>query len=148
MTRRAFLALAPFLPAVQLAEGRPVPRDIQLPETNPWRAHNVSWYCPCDLCCGYWDADGNLLRPAAGVTALGHPPVEGSTVAVDPRVWPYGTLLEIQGVGVRLASDCGGAIKGHALDVYVDDHDRAIRLGRRRLMVRRFVAPTRKARKA
>lgn len=103
----------------------------------------VTAYCPCDRCCGVW-SDGTLISPATGITSKGHPPIEGNTVAVDPTVFPYGTLLEIEGLGVRLASDCGGAIKGKRLDVFFDSHERALRFGKKVLKVRIFDAAMRK----
>lgn len=43
-----------------------------------------------------------------------------STIAVDPRVIPLGSLVEVAGYGRAIASDTGGAIKGNIIDVYFD----------------------------
>lgn len=55
---------------------------------------------------------GNGLKTATGVTCR-----QGRTVAVDPKVIPYGTYLWIEGVGMRVAEDCGG-FTGNVLDLY------------------------------
>jgi 3D (Asp-Asp-Asp) domain-containing protein len=52
-----------------------------------------------------------------GHTATGAKPSE-DVVAVDPAVIPLGSRIVVDGVGARVASDTGGAIKGHRLDVW------------------------------
>jgi 3D (Asp-Asp-Asp) domain-containing protein len=38
--------------------------------------------------------------------------------------------MYIEGVGVGIASDCGGAIKGNRIDVYFRDHNEALVFGK------------------
>lgn len=65
-----------------------------------------------------------------GVTATGTVPVRDpngiSTVAVDPRVIPLGSLVYVEGYGKAIAADTGGAIKGNIIDVYVNSDEEAI----------------------
>lgn len=63
---------------------------------------------------------------------MGSPP-QGRTIAVDPSVIPYGSRVAVEYDDGRtcyyIAEDCGGAIKGLEVDVYIADHDRAWELG-------------------
>lgn len=78
----------------------------------------VTYYCACYSCSeGY----GNMT--ATGVRAK-----EGRTIAVDPKVIPYRTKVQING-HTYIAEDCGGAIKGKDIDIYLEDHDRVYKSG-------------------
>lgn len=70
--------------------------------------------------------------PGFGVTASGTHAQTGRTIAVDPRVIPYGSLVFIPGIGWRIAEDTGGAIRGHHIDLLVGDRKGAIAFGVRR----------------
>lgn len=61
-----------------------------------------------------------------GITASGAPVQAGVTVAADPDIFPFGTALYIEGVGVRYVQDTGAAIQGNKLDVAVDTHENAL----------------------
>lgn len=41
-------------------------------------------------------------------------------MAVDPSVIPYGSEVLING-HVYIAEDCGGAVKGNVIDIFVED---------------------------
>jgi len=65
-----------------------------------------------------------------GITATGTVPVRDpngiSTIAVDPRVIPLGSLVYVEGYGRAIAADTGGAIKGNIIDVYLNSNEEAI----------------------
>jgi 3D (Asp-Asp-Asp) domain-containing protein len=69
-----------------------------------------------------------------GVTATGLDVSDNSkdyrVVAVDPRVIPLHSVIEIQGHGYFKAMDKGGAIKGYKVDVLMQTHKKAIEFGR------------------
>lgn len=56
-------------------------------------------------------------------------------VAVDPSVIPLGTLVEVQGYGMALALDTGGAIKGNIIDVHFPTVEQCRQWGRRQVKV-------------
>ena len=53
------------------------------------------------------------------------------TCAVDPRVIPYGTKLYVEGYGTAVANDCGGAVKGHIIDLYMRSTKECFSWGRK-----------------
>ncbi len=69
-----------------------------------------------------------------GLTSIGIVPYEG-IVAVDPDVIPYYTKMYIPGYGIAMAGDCGGAIEGNIIDLYMEDINRAIHWGRRYITI-------------
>ena len=56
------------------------------------------------------------------ITSTGKKPRPYHTLAVDPRVIPYGTRVYIPEFNkVFIAEDCGGAIKGNRIDIYMNN---------------------------
>lgn len=68
-------------------------------------------------------------HPAYGITSSGTKAKEGRTIAVDPKVIPIGSVVYIEGIGIRTAEDTGSAIKGNRIDIFMNDVDRAIQFG-------------------
>lgn len=79
----------------------------------------VTAYCPCAICCGKND----------GITSSGKLARANHTVAVDPDLIPLGTRLYLEGIGTYLAEDTGGVIKGHKIDLFMNDHQQALNFG-------------------
>lgn len=83
---------------------------------------NLSWYSPKEL----GKTHAHELR-----TSKGKIPKDGRTIAVDPKVIPYGSIIYIQDYGYFTAEDTGGAIKGNRIDIYTDSHSNALQQGRK-----------------
>lgn len=79
----------------------------------------LSFYCPCEKCNGRADKK----------TKMGTEMVEGRTIAVDTSVIPLGSRVYIDGYGLFIAEDIGGAIKENKIDIAVSNHDHAYELG-------------------
>lgn len=91
--------------------------------------YTLTAYCPCTRCCGKSD----------GITATGTLAAEGRTIAVDPRVIPYGAhVLLIWPNGTQrtyIAEDCGSGVTGSRIDVFFSDHETARIFGVQSAMV-------------
>ena len=65
------------------------------------------------------------------ITSTGTVPKWG-TIAVDPRVIPYGSKVYIpQFNKTFIAEDCGGAIKGNIIDIFMGSESECYKWGRR-----------------
>lgn len=87
-------------------------------------------YCSCQKCCGYWatvrpvDENGKDIVYGSSGEVL----TAGVSVAVDTSVIPYGSELLINGTKY-IAHDTGSGINGNCIDVYHDDHQKAVEFG-------------------
>lgn len=72
-----------------------------------------------------------------GKTASGTTTTNRRTVAVDTSVLPFGTQVEIEGMGTYTAEDTGGAVKGKVIDVYMNvSNKEALSFGRQKRKVK------------
>ena len=110
-------------------EDKPAEGCAALDLGEPLGEFKLTAYCPCVKCCGKTD----------GITSTGTTAAEGRTIAVDPRVIPYGstvTLYYADGtVHTYTAEDCGGAIKENRIDVFFASHEAARAFGVQSAMV-------------
>lgn len=108
-------------------EPEQVKQDEELP-LSYLGEFRITHYCACKKCCGKGEND-----PWYGITATGTVATEGRTIAVDPEVIPYGSEVAVFYDDGRIcryiAEDCGGAIDGLKVDVFIADHERAKELG-------------------
>lgn len=75
----------------------------------------------------------------SGITATGlnlkaNPGLK--VIAVDPDVIPLGSKVYVEGYGVAIAGDTGGAINGHRIDIFMPSHQKAMDYGRRNITVK------------
>ena len=102
-------------------EDRPAERSAELTIREPLGEFKLTASCPCMKCCGKTD----------GITSTGTLAAEGRTIAVDPRVIPYGSSVTIYyedgTVHTYTAEDCGGGVEENRIDVFFSslDADRA-----------------------
>ena len=103
------------------------PKTINLPtsQRKPVKSedlglYTITAYCSCIKCCGKDD----------GITASGTKVVEGRTVAAD---LPFGTVLEIEGLGEYVVEDRG--VTGKNIDVFKNSHEECLKFGRKELRV-------------
>ena len=68
-----------------------------------------------------------------GITASGLKVKENRTIACPPQ-FPLGTKIKIEGRGIYVCEDRGGAIKGNHFDIYMQTKKEAFSFGRRNLL--------------
>ena len=83
-------------------------------------------YCACRKCCGKW---------ADGFTASGAKATEGVTCAASRNI-PFGTKLNIEGVGVRVVQDRLAPKYDGRIDIFFNSHKDALKFGKKRLKVK------------
>ena len=106
-----------------------VERDISPIPYKELGEYTISFYCDCPICTK--TAKGSKM-------ATGTKPKEGKTIACDGDTLKMGDIVYIETIGVRVCEDKGSAIKGNRIDVYMDDHDIANKMGIRKVNVYRI----------
>lgn len=72
-------------------------------------------------------------RTATGINLRANP--SKKVIAVDPKVIPLGTQVYVEGYGMAVAGDTGGAIRGKKIDVFMSSKSKALNWGRRTVKV-------------
>lgn len=80
-------------------------------------AYKLTYYC---------DERYNHICGGSGITASGRPTTVGSTIGVNPKEIPYGSMVYIEGLGFRSADDTGSGIGTKHIDVLVSGHQEAL----------------------
>lgn len=98
------------------------------------------------------ESNGSRLYDGRALTATGYDVTDTITyqgmtiIAVDPKVIPLGSRVYVEGFGLAVALDTGGAIKGNKIDILVDGEARALQFGRKPIKV--WVIPSAKDKEA
>jgi 3D (Asp-Asp-Asp) domain-containing protein len=95
-----------------------------------WHMFEVTAYTAGEESTGKQPGDAGY-----GITASGEHVRENYTLACPPSL-PFGQRLEIEGVGERVCTDRGGAIKEGRLDIYIPELKDALAFGRQTVEVR------------
>lgn len=85
----------------------------------------VTHYCGCEKCCGQWSEGSESLAHGNKGEQL----TPFYSVATDPKVIPYGTILHDAEGNEYRAMDTGSAIEGYRIDLFTGDHELAWNLG-------------------
>ena len=85
----------------------------------------ITYYCPCEKCCG---------KGGGKLTKSGTTPTAGRTIAVCKDQIPLGATVIIDG-HEYVAEDVGGSIKWNKIDIFVNDHQEALNLGKQRNII-------------
>ncbi len=113
-TKQAKVAAAPVpvKATAPVATAQPAGEGIEMTVTA------TAYTAYCEGCSG---------TTAYGIDLRANP--NQKVIAVDPRIIPLGSKVWIEGYGVAIAGDTGGAIKGHKIDVFIPSYENAMAWG-------------------
>lgn len=80
-----------------------------------------------------YTASADECGKSDGITASGAKVRSNHTLAC-PRQYSFGTKIRIEGMGIYVCEDRGGAIKGNHFDIYMTTKKEAFAFGRRNLL--------------
>ena len=75
------------------------------------------------------------LQGTNNITATGKE-IKKGMIAVDSKIIPLGTRIEIKDIGVFVAEDTGGKIKGNRIDIYFETREEAKEFGRQVIWIK------------
>ena len=75
-------------------------------------------------------------HPLYKITATGSTAEEGRTVAADFDFLPPGSVIEIDGIGIRIVEDTGGGLSYNHIDLYFETHEQAVEFGTKRRAIK------------
>lgn len=118
---------------VEMKAVEPTPQTVTSQEVQTTTALSTEGYTLTVEATAYSYAEPGLSNYTADGTNLVNDPM---VIAVDPRVIPLGTMVEIPGYGVFRAADTGGAIVGNKIDIHFTTVAESNNFGRRTITIR------------
>ena len=116
--------------AIGTIEATEIPEEPETIEAEPESLgeFRITAYCACEKCCGEWalNRPNGIVYGAAGVE------LEAGVSCASPL--PFGTVLEIEGLGEyivqdRIAQWVVDKYGENLIDIYFDDHEAAKEFG-------------------
>ena len=103
----------------------PIPEITVEPESVYLGKCKIMAYCACEICCGKWAKN----RPDGIVYGASGEELVAGVSCASPL--PFGTVLEIEGVGTYIVQDRSAVDKygDNLVDIYLDDHQAALEFG-------------------
>lgn len=99
----------------------------------------ITAYCKCKQCCGwerkwygspvYASGPNKGERKRVGITASGSRAKKG-TIAADLSLYPFNTIMYIEGYGYGRVEDCGSGVKGNHIELFFGSHQKALNWGK------------------
>ena len=115
------------VPSAKVTTSKSTGNDDKVEEKNykTIRVTSTAYTASCKGCSGITATGINLKR---------NPNMK--VIAVDPRVIPLGSKVWVEGYGMAIAGDTGGAIKGNKIDVFLPTNAKARNWGRRTVTIK------------
>lgn len=106
----------------------PLPEVTVEPEPEYLGEFRITAYCSCEICCGKWAEN----RPDGIVYGASGEELVAGVSCASPL--PFGTVLEIEGVGTYIVQDRTSSwvvdkYGENLIDIYFDDHEAAREFG-------------------
>jgi 3D (Asp-Asp-Asp) domain-containing protein/LysM repeat protein len=128
-------APAPVKSVQQVEAPKPVNQNTAAPAPAPAAAQsNVSKEITVKATAYTASCEGCSGVTATGINLNENP--NAKVISVDPTVIPLGSKVFIEGYGVAVAADTGGAIKGNRIDVYMPSESQALQFGAKEVTVK------------
>jgi 3D (Asp-Asp-Asp) domain-containing protein len=102
---------------------------VQSGNTSEPAGHGVEMYVTATA----YNPEDNAFMTTLGYNIKANPNMK--LIAVDPSVIPLGKKVWVEGYGVAIAGDTGGAIKGHRIDVLMPTKADALAYGRKAVKI-------------